>query len=386
MKIVRLIEEFPPEINRGLSPNVYYISREQVKQGHQVWIFAFTKNKPTKEIKDGIIIYRIKKPNKIRWNGGVAFAQAIKKNGINPDIIHGLNCIPFGWRINRMRKILNCKYAMSLHTSILPLKHGYIKGFKNILRNLEFTYLAKYLAKKVDLVLPISNFISNELKNINIPSEKIKVVPPGIGFELFNQAQNTQKKEFPLKFIKLLYVGRFVQMKGLSYLLKACKILNDKNIYFKLYMIGGKKEDDDYKNIQNLIKEYGLEKNIVILPPISQDKLIPYYSEADIFILPSLYEPFGKVILEAQATGVPVIASRAGGIDDILGNNYLILVKPGSAENIFKSVINLMHNKSYYNDLRYRGYNNAKKYDWKIISNKLSRIYLNLLNNNEEIL
>ncbi len=379
MIIVRLIEEFPHEINRGLSPNVYYISREQVKQGNQVWIFSFTKDKPSKELKDGITIYRIKKPHKIRWNGGVAFAKAIKKQNIQPDIIHGLNCIPFGWRISKMRKILNCKYAMSLHTSILPLKHGYIKGFKNKLRNLEFTYLAKYLAQKVDLILPISNFIKSELIANNIPKDKIKVVPQGIDFELFNQAAKQKEiKMFPIININLLYIGRFVQMKGLNYLIDACKILNNKNINFTLYLVGGKNDDDDYSNIINKLIILGLKDKINIIPPIPQKEILKYYKLADIFILPSLYEPFGKVILEAQAANVPAIATNAGGVGDVITHNKDgIIVSSKSSKEIANSIIELSRNKIIYSRLAENGISNAKNYDWNLISNQYLDIFQN---------
>lgn len=375
MKIVRLIEEFPPEINRGLSPNVYYISREQVKQGHQVWVFSFTKEKSSKETKDGINIIRIPRPSKIRWNGGLSFTRAIKKEGVKPDIVHGLNCIPFGWRFNRMKKILDTKYAMSLHTSILPLKHGYIKGFKNIIQNYEFEKLAKYLAKKVDLILPISSFIKEELLEYDIPSTKIEVIPQGIDLQLFSRSIKKDTNIFPLKKINLLYIGRFSQMKGLQYLIKACKLLKDNNIDFELKLIGGKNKDDDYENIISMIAKYKLNNKVKIIPPISQDKLLSFYQTADLFILPSIYEPMGKVILEAQAAGVPVIATKAGGVKDIFGNKSGLLIPTKDSKSIFKTIINLSQKENLYHDMTKRGQDNARKYQWTNIASQYSNIF-----------
>lgn len=375
MKIVRLIEEFPAEINRGLAPNVYYISREQVKQGHQVWIFAFTKEKPGKELKDGITICRIPRPNKIRWNGGLAFTEAIKKEKINPDIIHGLNCIPFGWFISKMRKVIAAKYVMSLHTPIFPFRHNYIKGFKNILRNIEFSNLCRFLAKRVDLVLPITNYIKNELIEANTDEDKIEVIPPGIDLDKFPPKDITTKKIISDK-INLLYVGRFAQMKGLKYLISACQIIKNKGITFHLDMIGGKKDDDDFYQTTNLIKKLRLTNNISIIPPVSQSKLIHYYNKSDVLVLPSLFEPFGKVILEAQTLGLPVISTNSGGPRDMIKNNYNgLLIPPQDSQSLAKYIEILANNEVLRSQISANARKNAVKYDWKIIADKYSNIF-----------
>lgn len=377
MKIVRLIQEFPEEINRGLAPNVYYISKEQVKQGHKVWIFSFTKEIPSRITKDGIKIIRLKMPPAIRWTGGLTFFSAIKKERIEPDIVHGLQPISLGWLFPLAKINLKSKTALSLHCSIQPLKHGYVSGFKNIIQNYEFTFLSRYLSKRVDLILPVAKFIKNELKQLKINQNIIKPVPSGINYKMFNK--NRPKKEEDGAF-NILYVGRFAQLKGLSYLLDSFKVLN-KDGGFRLTLIGGQKTDDCYESVLNTIKKLNISNDVKIINTLPQEKIIKYYHSSDLFILPSICEPRGKVILEAMASGVPVIATDSGGTSEIIKNNKNgILVSARDTRAIINETLNIKNNKILRENLIKNGIATAKIFDWSTIAEQYSIRFKNLIN------
>ena len=382
MKIVRLIYKFDKNISGGIIPNTYYISQHQVKQGHQVWIFAFTKEKPKKEIIDGIKVIWIKKPKFIRWLGGVAFFKAIKKQKINPDIIHGLNAIPFGWLFPFWKNKIKAKYILSVHGSIKALEQGYVKGWKNILDSFEFSKLITFLAKKVDLILPVAEFIKKELITADIPSKKIQVIPTGLDFSLFYNPvwqeklkQDLSKKEK----ITILNVGRFAQLKGLTYLIKAINLLK-KEVNCELILIGGKKDDNDYKNIIDLISKLNLQKIVHIKSPLPYKELPKIYHQADIFVLSSIYEPKGKVIQEAQAAGLPVIATNAGGTTELIKHKENgILISPKNENEIKRAILEIISNQNLKEKIAKNGIATTKNLDWKIIAEKYSQEFSKIL-------
>jgi glycosyltransferase involved in cell wall biosynthesis len=372
MKIVRLIQEFPEQINRGLAPNVYYISKEQVNQGHEVWVFAFTKNHPSKEKIDGINIHRIKKPPLLRWFGGLAFFSAIKNTRISPDIVHGLQPISFGWLFPLARFLIKTKYILSIHCSIFPLKKGYVTGLKNKLQNFEFTLLCRLLTKKVDLILPVANFIKTELTSINIPNKKIKVIPSGINFNLFHANNLNFHKG---NIFTILFVGRFVQMKGLPHLIKALHSLN-KHGNFKLLLVGGHASDDSYDKIINMINMYNLKASIEIINTLPQDKIIKYYHTSNVFVLPSICEPRGKVILEAMASGLPVIATKSGGTSEIIKDKINgLLIPPKDSSAISSSILKIKKDNDLTAAMIDNGLETSKYYDWGIITKKYTNSF-----------
>lgn len=375
MIIVRLAEKFPKEIERGLTPNIFYISKYQVQQGHQVYVFSFTKEKPSEEIKDGIKIFRIKKPHFVRTFGGLALFKAIKEKGIKPDIVHGLNAIPFGWLFPLAKKCFITKYVLSVHGSILPLIKKYLTRLKDRLNSLEFSMLIVYLAKRVDLVLPIKSFIKKELISKGVPEEKIRIIPTGLDFNLFNKQAFPKEKQFTI-----LYVGRFVQKKGIRYLIKALDLLRKEGILVKLKLVGGQKTDNDYHNIVNLIKKLNLQDQVGVKTAILYKELPQIYHSSHLFVFPSLDEDLGKVGLEAMACKLPVIATFPWGESEIIQhekNGLLVPIKNEGA--IAQAIKRIWENKELREKLIKNGEETAKKYDWKIIAQKYTQAFEELL-------
>lgn len=367
MKIVRLIENLSPQVSGGLEPNAFHLSLEQIKQGHQVEIFCFNEKKKQAQKIDQLTINYLKRPKIIRFLGGVTFFNEIAKRNIEPDIIHGFQAIPFGWFFPFIKNKVKAKYVLSVHSSIMPQISSKIKTN-------EFHYLIKNIAQKVDLILPIAEFIKRELIEVGIPPEKIKVIPSGLNLKGFKVNKAKKNK----KIFTLLYVGRFSKQKGLCYLIEALKLLNFDN--FELLLAGGKKEDDDYNNILYLINKLQLKKRIVVLEPMPYHKITMVYQRADVFVLPSILEPLGKVLFEAEATATPIIATRQGGVTDIIKNNYNgILVPPKNSRAIAQQITRIYQDGNLRKFLVSNGLEEVKKFDWRLIAKNYSKTFQELL-------
>ena len=171
----------------------------------------------------------------------------------------------------------------------------------------------------------------------------------------------------------ILFVGRLVYRKGLHVLVKALQRIKGRD--FKLYVVGG-----GYMEIpaRMLAKAYGVEDKVEFLGVVPEDVKIELYRRAKIVVVPSiLNESFGIVALEAMAAGRPVIASRVGGLEDVVVNGETgILVEPGSEEQLAEAIELLLSDEPY----RRRLGANARRvveerYSWDVVLDRIVDVY-----------
>ena len=171
---------------------------------------------------------------------------------------------------------------------------------------------------------------------------KIVVIPPGVDTSHFYPIPADEAKNaigVPVQDRMLLFVGRIEPLKGVDTLIRALAHLRDSGLAEKyphyLAVIGGDPSDrtremnSEMARLQALSRELGLEDLVVFLGKRSQSSLPYYYSAADMLIMPSHYESFGMVALEAMACGTPVVASQVGGLAFLIQDGVTGFVVPG---------------------------------------------------------
>jgi D-inositol-3-phosphate glycosyltransferase len=153
------------------------------------------------------------------------------------------------------------------------------------------------------------------------PPEKIGVVPCGVNLDRFYPESKTAARRqlgFDANDRILLYVGRFDSLKGLNTLLGAMTYLKDLP-GIRLVIVGGDGADSpEHQALVRKTQRLGLGDIIMFAGRVDQHKLRPYYGAADVLVLPSRYESFGMVGLEALACGRPVVATPVGAVDDLI--------------------------------------------------------------------
>lgn len=203
-------------------------------------------------------------------------------------------------------------------------------------------------------------------------------IPYGVDTEKFNVNYNSKKVE---KFI-VMFLARLTWQKGADILLEAIKRLQDfpdirRNIVFRVAGYG-----DFAHEFINLSKIR--ESNVEYLGAISHS-YVPYIlSSANLFILPSRYETFGIPALEAQACGVPVVATNIQGLRDIVIHKKTgLLIKPGSSEELVNAILyfyDLWKSKhDVYESFRRSAREYALNYDWNIIISKIDKMLNDIL-------
>ncbi|MBI4282566.1 MAG: glycosyltransferase [Chloroflexi bacterium] len=156
------------------------------------------------------------------------------------------------------------------------------------------------------------------------PGQKIEVIPCGVDAELFQPLdQELAKRKLGLQDSKVvLYVGRLEPLKGVDILLRAVAQLEQGDSVKTLIVGGDLEEDREMARLKSLSQELGISTRVSFLGRLNQQELPTYYNAADICVVPSYYESFGMVALEAMACGTPVIASRVGGLPTIVKDGF----------------------------------------------------------------
>ncbi len=217
--------------------------------------------------------------------------------------------------------------------------------------------------------------------------DKITVIPPGVDLSRFHPIAMNEAKPFlgiPLERKNILFAGRIEPLKGIDTLLEAMGILRDTRPEFLnnvcVTIIGGnpwaETLDGELARLHEMRQALGLEDLVTFAGARDQDLLPYYYAAAEMVVMPSHYESFGMVALEAMAMGTPVIASEVGGLAHLVRdghNGYLIPVHDADA--LAKRIARLLTNPLTRRQLGTNAKSYAQSYDWQRIANQMVCVY-----------
>lgn len=184
------------------------------------------------------------------------------------------------------------------------------------------------LFEKADLLLVNSHFTGDWLGQWGAEASKVKLQPVGVNLKAF--CPERRHNVGPKERMVLLSVGRLVEAKGFEYVLRAVKILQERNIWNLVCQIVGAGPCE--RDLKDLACQLSLGDGVEFVGAACREEVIEKMHQADLFVLPSVWEPLGLVLLEAQAAGLAVVATRTGGIPEAVEDGQTgFLVPPGDA-------------------------------------------------------
>ena len=380
MKVSIFTLEYPPYVYGGAGVHVYNIAKRLAKFINVEIRTLFLKREADLLRKDDIIVkrypcwYDIVEKTQRKYRPvfkAMSLALAINADKVEADIVHYHT-----WYMSlagfMAKKLYNTKLITTVH-SLEPRrlwKRSALAEAYNLSSWLEKTGL-----EACDMIIAVSNFMKNDIVKVyGIDRDKIEVIYNGIDEALWRPVidENILRK-YGIKRPYILFVGRLSVQKGIFTLLEAFKHLSTKAT---LVLVTGK---PDSKEVLERFREAAENlKNVVwINKMLKSEELIPLYTMASVFVCPSIYEPFGIVNLEAMATETPVVASRTGGIPEIVvdGENG-ILVKPGDARELKDAIEYVLDNSEEGRTMGERGRKRVLQYfSWSKIANKTLKLY-----------
>jgi glycosyltransferase involved in cell wall biosynthesis len=383
MKVCFVTSIFPPNFVGGPGEVVYNLQKYLLEQGVEAYVFTCGKD-------DG------RYPKTIRTYGGKRLFPAISPfyfrdiKRIHFDILNfhgesGMGIAPFMY-FDRTSKVITTLHSEQL-TEIKATKPLAIEGSVIARPSLEewvvkyFLSLIKLTGTYMDLavserIIAVSEKTKEDfLRQNQIPKDKISVIYNGVDSEKFSPkiSGDIIRETYSLGDSQLiLTIGGNIFLKGTVFAFYALSEIVKVLPKLKLIVIGvyGKNRERLYPILKNL----GIQNNVILIDRIPNYKMPIYYSSSDVVVLPSLSENFPVVALEAMSSGKPVIASRVGGIPELVSNNKNgILVSPGNVEQMVEALLRLLENPSLRNRMGDMGRKIVEeKFDWK----KIGQLYL----------
>jgi len=234
-------------------------------------------------------------------------------------------------------------------------------------------------------IIAMSNVVKNEIiSSHDIPAGKINVVYSGVDLDLFRPVSRQQKREIrkelgiPENDTVLVFAGNPYVRKGLEYLIRALPGVKNKNV--KLLIMGKDMGEEKLEIFTDIAEELGVADKVIyggFKPDIYR-----YFSAADVFVFPTLYEPFGLVILEALAAGLPVITTASAGAAELVedGKSGFLLNEPKDSV-IISEKINLIVENCLIGKMGDAARQKAEKYTWNRTANEMLNVFKGLSSN-----
>jgi len=268
---------------------------------------------------------------------------------------------------------------------VIHTPHGHVLfGYFGKVKTQIFKLLEKFTARITDTIIALTerekkDYVTAKMAN----RDKITVIHSGIELEkyknLSNEDRETLKKtlKIPNEALIIGTAGRLVPVKGPEYLIKAAEIILSKNPDADVYFLFA--GDGDQKIVlMDLADKLGIKKNIVFLG--FRDDLIAILSLCDIFVLPSLNEGMGRVLVEAMALGKPIIASNICGIPDLIQNGKNgYLVPPKNPDELARYIQILLEDKNKRIQMGMEGEKLSSNYSAVNMVEKIESLYAHLL-------
>lgn len=235
--------------------------------------------------------------------------------------------------------------------------------------------------KRSTIMVP-STRTGNEIHQIyGIPQARIAVVPHGVDVSFFKPARDLKHAQdsrcrfgLPSDKLMLLSVVNELERKGCFLVLESLHLLKAKGVNCH-YAIAGRA---DYTKFRAQADLMGLLDMVTFLPPTMNEDLVALYQAADLFVLPTKYESFGLVCMEALACGLPVVSCQVGGVEDYVTHGDDGALVPRTPKGIADGISMLSDSKTRV-EMSEKARLKALQYDWSIVLKPLGQIVANYL-------
>lgn len=284
------------------------------------------------------------------------------------DLLHAHSLFSNGNIAYTLKKRYGVPYIVAVRNT--DINHFFKKRI--LLRKLGIEIL-RNAEKIIFISKPYKDLLINKYipyKFRNEISNKIKVIPNGID-EYWHKNKYYRTKNRITSPIKILSVGVIDKNKNILTSIKACEILiSNKNMDVQLTVVGDVK---DY-SILKKIKKHKFVKHV---PAVTKEKLIQYYRNSTLFLMPSIKETFGLVYAEAMSQGLPVLYSKGQGFDEQFKNGVVgYAVEKISPNDIAEKILLTLES---YQEISKKCIDSVSKFDWDKISKKYIEIYTEIL-------
>ncbi len=381
--------EFPPRVIGGISPHVYFLSKSLAKNNVKVHVVTCDfPGAPDHEVIDGVEVYRIDSyknpsPDFATWvylmnlNMQREAAAIAAKLADKIDVFHAHDWLVATAGIG-LKHIFRKPLLVTMHSTEIGRRDGLHTSTEHMIHETE-----AWLTYEAWRVICCSDYMVQHVKwAFGLPSDKLAMVPNGVNPHVYDGLEKQDLREFRAKYALptekiVLYVGRLVYEKGIHILINAVpRVLQKADAKFVIVGSGYMQEQ-----LSNIVKSMGLEHKVLFTGFVDEENLLKLQKIADVSVVPSLFEPFGIVALEAMAAKSPVVVSDTGGLSEIVEHDVTgVKVYPNNADSLAWGITKVLLDDEYRTRIREAAYKKIlEKYDWDKIAQQTRRMYEGVL-------
>lgn len=387
MRILVLSWEFPPRVVGGIARHVGELYPEIVKLGHQVHLVTI-QSEETAALEDveGIVVHRVMVPEQddfFLWVDQMnaemlAYGETLVSGSAGFDVIHAHD-----WLVGKAAISLKHLFKIPLIATIHATEYGRHNGIHTDVH----AYISRRetnLANEAWRVIVCTQYMRHELvRALQTPWQKIDVVFNGIRPEKKQHSETFDRQKFRRRFAPdeqkiVYYVGRMTYEKGINVLLSAApRILEVMRSKVKFVIIGGGENGYLQEQAWNL----GIAEQCNFTGFMSDEDLDKFQTIADCAVFPSLYEPFGIVVLESFAALVPVVVSNTGGLPEVVTHGETgIVTYTNVASSLAWGILEVLQHPDYAQILVDKAFADLpKRFNWSKLAIETEVVYKRVL-------
>ncbi len=381
--------EYPPRVIGGISPHVYFLSKSLAQNGVKVHVVTCDfPNAPAHETIDGVEVYRVDSyqnpsPDFATWvylmnlNMQKEAAAIAAKLPEPIDVFHAHDWLVADAGVG-LKHIFRKPLLVTMHSTEIGRRDGLHTATEHMIHETE-----AWLTYEGWRVICCSDYMMQHVKwAFGLPADKMAMVPNGVNPHAYDGLEKEDLAAFRERFALpnekiVLYVGRLVYEKGIHILINAVpKVLAKVDAKFVIVGSGYMQPQ-----LSNIVRSMGLEHKVLFTGFLDEHDLLKLQKVSDVSVVPSLFEPFGIVALEAMAAKSPVIVSDTGGLSEIVKHDITgIKAYPNNTESLAWGITKILTDTNYAKALRENAYKEIlERYDWDKIAQQTRRLYETVL-------
>ncbi|MEX2551238.1 MAG: glycosyltransferase family 4 protein [Nitriliruptoraceae bacterium] len=387
MRILLLSWEYPPHVVGGLGRHVGALARSLAAEGHEVHVV--TRDLPDAPavhdaLEDGVHVVRVPEaPPVIGFDQLVAWVlafnnriQAIAGRLLREwefDVIHAHDWL-VAYAAAGLKDTWDVPVVATIHATESGRHQGWLPGPMNKLIH-QVEWWLTYEARRV---IVCSRYMRAELEQLfALPSGKIDVVPNGVDVHDFAvdaaEAAVTRAGLTGPRTRMILYAGRLEYEKGVQTLLAALQDVRRRCGPTRLFVAGVGTYSEE---LRREARRLGLARHVRFTGFLADKELRLHFGAADVAVVPSIYEPFGLVAVEAMACGTPVVVGDTGGLREIVSDGSGLSFPPQDAGALADALVRVLTDDELAADLVTKGLERARdRYDWGAVARRSADIY-----------
>lgn len=368
-----------------MEKHVFELSKELLKRGHSVDVYTSNETRDSARLQahaelDGIRIHRFQSLASLGEFGKVWPGFAAEIIGREYDVIHShVYRHPHTDISAVVSKLKETRSVMTTHSPFHPA--GTRGPLANALVQVYDRMVAPFSLRAFDSIISLTPAEVEHLVSLGAPRDRVVVIPHGVGSENFAHSDGSRFLDrFGLEdgdFV--LYLGRIHRTKGVDILLEAFARISTEVPSVRLVIAGPttSSEEKTFKEKLGVRSEkLGVDDKVVFTGRLSEEEKQGAYESCRYFVLPSLYEPYGIVLLEAAAHGKPLVSTLTDGPNSIIEDGVSgLLVRPGDVEGLAGAMKELLLNDKLVESMSVNAREMAFQHTWKKIAARMEQAY-----------